>query len=124
MLDRIIRARGERAHHRAAVRPDRLSPLMIALAAPLAAMGCAGDADPEAIAPVCTPVIEGDLYIGGLLPYTGVWPAGEGLERGAAMAVREVNESGGIHGSVLGLMACDSQGRPDVGTELMHQFAS
>lgn len=54
------------------------------------------------------------ITLGTLLPRTGALGAfGEGMENGVRLAVSEINQSGGVLGMKLGVVACDDATDPD-----------
>jgi len=58
----------------------------------------------------CTILNEGSLYIGALLPLSGMSAEfGVGLQTPINMAVEDVNEVGGIGGQCLGVVLCDTE---------------
>lgn len=71
----------------------------------------------------CAAKVSGDHYVGALLPYTGPWPVGGGMERAIVQAAGEINAGGGIGGPRLGVLVCDTEGNKVVGTSLMQALA-
>ncbi|MCB9751254.1 MAG: ABC transporter substrate-binding protein [Myxococcales bacterium] len=57
------------------------------------------------------------ILIGTVFPETGALDAGIEMNQAVALAVDEINESGGVNGRRLGVVTCDSQTDPDVGVE-------
>lgn len=54
------------------------------------------------------------VRVGMLMPTTGdLGPVGLAIEQAAALAAEEINENGGIDGTPIGIIACDTQTDPD-----------
>lgn len=87
--------------------------------------GCeAGDDGDLAVPQGCKQKIAGDYYVGTVLPYTGYRATGLGYERGVVQALAEINEAGGLDGSSLGLVSCNSDGDQTVGTDVMRELCA
>jgi len=65
--------------------------------------GC-GENEEKKVVDAWSLKVEGDVYVAALLPYTGVWAVGTGLERGVVLALKEINDAGGVNGKKLGLL--------------------
>jgi branched-chain amino acid transport system substrate-binding protein len=77
--------------------------------------GCTSDV-------TCRTIIDGDYYIGGLLPYTGGFIQGGEYAKAIQLAVEEINTQGGINGKYLGLITCDTAGDVTQGVDMAQEL--
>lgn len=114
--------------------------LMLSLALAICAPGCSGgspSSQAPAPAPDTSPAASGDaapaagtaggdkapIIIGMVAPLTGAnAQAGADMKNGAEMAIREINDAGGVEGHMLQLMAEDDQSVPAESVSAMEKL--
>jgi branched-chain amino acid transport system substrate-binding protein len=72
----------------------------------------------------CVVDIPGYYHVAALLPYEGAWPVGEHTSRALIQAVEEINAGGGISGSRLGLVLCNTKGDAVHAARVMREVAA
>lgn len=66
---------------------------------------------------------QGEIKIGAVLPLSGSMENyGELIRNGMNLAAREINEAGGVDGDLLKIVYKDSQGKPEVATEVVYDL--
>ena len=73
---------------------------------------------------MCSVLTPGYYYIGVAFPYTGALAAfAKSLEQSAALAVDEINRSGGVHGHPVGLVRCDTRDEVVTSGDVIRELA-
>lgn len=92
---------------------------------PFASLPGAALVDVDFVDDKCDIAIEADVYIGGIMPFTGDWPVGKGFDWGAQLAIREINAHGGINasGDPVGYISCNTESDQTVGTSLAKELS-
>jgi len=72
---------------------------------------------------VCSVKLDGWYYLGLAMPCTGsLAEKAASRELAVLLAINEINEAGGVHGKLLGLVSCDTQKDPTVALQRVQEL--